>query len=265
MIAALLSAAALGATPAMPGDPHHLPAGSDDTLRTPALLAQPGFSAAGQLSYARNLISELSADGTEQSVLSDALALHLGAAWGLPGGDLTVSIPAYVHLGGTQLSDPGSAVGDLSVAGRAALTPWLSARLGASLPTGDASRLASYGTVTGSAGLIVGGDAGRLHAGYLLTPSTDTGTESFDDLIRLDASRAWALGDGWGLSTELGGQLRRQPEPLQGATAEAIVGLLADAGARRIHGGLGLGLLPGAGTPTWRVLLEVQGLSSQDR
>jgi hypothetical protein len=261
ILAFTLSAAAK--TPAMPGDPLRLEAGTVDALQTPALRAPEGFLGDVSLGHARGLVTWLSttgaepATGTERSMLSQATALHLAASLGGPRGDVSVTVPTYLHLEGELLTASGGALGDAAMQLRARITPWLSGRIGASLPTGDSVRMAGYGQPTATAGLIAGGAAGRASASYQLTPPANLGAQTFDDVLHLAAAWTPELKAGWRLSTELTGQLRRQPQPAKGVTAELLIGGHHQAGQRLLHLGGGLGLLPGAGTPSWRLLIGV--------
>lgn len=259
MIAALLmllvGSVAAADVPHMPGDPLQATPATEDALSTPALQAAPGLSVGAQLSHARSLIS-YEVSGEVQSVLAGATSLQLGAVWGTAWGDVGLSLPSYLQLSGDRLETPGGAVGDVGVQVRAPVTPWLSAQLGGTLPTGDADRFAGYGRATGSAAVIAGADAARIRIGYQLTPAVDIGAEPFDDIVRLSGALTPSLGTRWQLSGEVDVQLRR-------GALDFSTGELLAAGHRRfgwgsLHIGGGAGVLRGPGTPAWRLVVGVR-------
>ncbi len=230
-------------------------------------VAAPRFSLALVGAHAPLRYAE---DDETLHAVDDAVGLVVGAAIGLGVGDVGVVLPVHLALIGTRDGSPweASALGDLVVVPRMAIplgrgSPVdLVLSVPVSLPAGDAEAFAGRSGASLEPRLRIGVRNGRigvaLRPGVLLQGGSELLSPALGNALTVRAAAGVGLGPTRVLQPELGVDAV-VPFDQPGATsAELLAGLTVHPGAGlavSVHGGFGLGWLPGV--PAARLVVGV--------
>lgn len=268
---------ALLAAPAWAQDLPALPALSTSTLRPapaaeraialPSAAIEPGWTARADLQVLRNPLVYRADDGTTTSLLGWVAQVDLGAAWEVGNLRLSGSAPAILRYAGE--GGEGAALGDPGLDLLVSLLPReaplaLGLQGGLTLPLGASAVALGETGPTGQAGLLVDGGWGpawgAAQAGVRLRPQQDAPGLTLDEALLLRAALAVRVVGDTHLAAELLSETALTAPYAAAETSPAE--LLLSAAHRRPAGtglrlGVGLGLVPAVGAPTWRLLLGV--------
>lgn len=269
-----LSAGAQG----LPGDPgYRAPSAAADAYR-PAVDAhdtfaterpgiEPSLHARAELAWARDALRFVDEEGAVVSVLADAVALNLSAAWARGPVRIGATAPAWLLTTGEVHDGSAALLGDPTLDGKLRLLDdgpgglALIGRLGTSLGA-DARQLGRsgpFGTLGAAAELRSGPVSLVLNAGFRAVPAVELGVDTLDDQVWVRAGGVWAATDALDTSLEVLAELPLGvPFDAQHQASSWLAGVhLRRPGGGVLHGGFGTALTQGVGAPAARLVVGV--------
>ncbi|MBX2803787.1 MAG: hypothetical protein KTR31_39290 [Myxococcales bacterium] len=238
-------------------------------LATESAHTDPGDVIAGaHLSWANRPLTwtpDDPAQGDQVDIVSNALALHLGARVTLGPVELGAAAPAYLHTTGLGFDGSTTVLGD----------PTLQAKVGLStvdlaggalvkvgLPLGGASRQVGTPGPFWELGLLGQASVSSLQIGLNLgvrgVPEQTLDGTTVDDHLWGRLGVAWLVTERWIPALELVGQRRLSDGSASTTPLEMSLQLQHQlAAGPKLHVGVGPGLGNAVGTPSWRAVAGV--------
>ncbi len=243
------------------------------TLATEDSLVLDGFAASAELGWAHGLLFFEYDDGEVVGLVTDAAVAHLGAAWGTGRLRVGALAPLVLWTASDVEGRRTTALGDLELDAKVLL--WQGEHHGVatygrlSLPLGAADHQLGHA----GPGLEAGGVADvewrglhiALNAAYQRMPKTELGELTLSSLLVWRAAVSFGLERGPRLTGELLARNRpgRFLQADGGTGLETLGSVHLSVRGVPVRVGAGLGLMPGVGVPTWRLIVGLGHRSAE--